>query len=109
MSGTLKRTERKPPHRCREVLASSPRRLLSSIFLFPRVPEGFDGIDANGPLLTGPFKPIDYFDPLVSLPTTIFFNHQWHHLFDPFIGGESARALGALASAPDHIAILAQA
>jgi hypothetical protein len=73
------------------------------------VGDGFDRIDADRPLLTGSFKPIDYFDPFVSLPSTIFLNHQRHHLFDPLISGKSPRTPGALAPAPDHIAILAQA
>jgi hypothetical protein len=69
----------------------------------------FYRVDAYGTLFACSLKPVDNLDPVVTFPSAVFFNHQWHHFLDPLISGKPTVAIGTLAPPPDHIAVLAQA
>ena len=76
---------------------------------FDPVSDRFDGIDADGTFFAGPFQAIDDLQTIVALAPSVFFDDERHHFLDSLVGGKASAAAPALAPAPDHVAVFAQA
>src|SRR5262245_63431756 len=75
---------------------------------FDTVSNRFYSVDTHGTLFARSLQTVDNLDPVVAFSSTVFLDHQRHHLLHPFISSKATVTMRALSPTPDHIVVFAQ-